>query len=218
MVLRKCPECGVSVKLENLERHVANVHPGKSPPLAFSEDEQRVIRSTRKKATPGFAVRRSTIVIAVALVLIVAGVVAALPTIRHLGGAFHWHARLTITINGDAVVIPANVGIDPSLWQDHTLDSFSSMQAMPAMGMEGMAPLHTHPDAPGKIHIESVVTRDYTLGEFFRIWGQTFDSQQVLGHVAQAGHRVWMVVDGAETSPSYSLVLRDGMNIAIACG
>src|SRR5438093_7229872 len=77
--------------------------------------------------------------------------------------------------------------------------------------------LHTH-DTAGTIHVESRVTREYTLGEFFQIWGQTFDGQQVLGHVAQQGHRVRMVVNGAEVSPSYSLVLRDGMHIELVCG
>ena len=33
-----------------------------------------------------------------------------------------------------------------------------------------MAPLHTHTN-DGIIHVESNVKRDYTLGEFFDIWG-----------------------------------------------
>ena len=219
MVLRKCSECGASVKLENLERHLANVHPGKGPSVALPEEDRRVIRSAKKKAKQGFRLSLPTIAIALALVLIVAGVVVALPSLRHLaaGGAIHLHPRLTITINGEAVAVPANIGIDPNVWQDHSLDSYSGMQAMPSMGMEGMAPLHTH-DTSGTIHVESAVTRDYTLGDFFRIWGRAFDSQQVLGHVAQSGHKVWMVVDGATLSPSNSLVLRHGMNIQIVCG
>ena len=102
-------------------------------------------------------------------------------------------------IDGQSATIPANIGIDSSLWQDHSLDQYSSMPDMPD-GMSGMAPLHTH-DTSGRIHVESRVSREYTLGEFFRIWGQTFDAQQVLGHQAQTGHRVWMVVDGSTMSP-----------------
>jgi hypothetical protein len=34
--------------------------------------------------------------------------------------------------------------------------------------------MHTH-DESGVIHIESAVARNYTLGEFFDIWGKTFN-------------------------------------------
>jgi sulfur carrier protein ThiS len=33
-----------------------------------------------------------------------------------------------------------------------------------------MSPLHTH-DSSGIIHVESLVERDYTLGEFLDVWG-----------------------------------------------
>jgi hypothetical protein len=36
--------------------------------------------------------------------------------------------------------------------------------------MQGMAPLHTH-DSSGTIHVESLINRNYTLGEFLNIWG-----------------------------------------------
>ena len=127
----------------------------------------------------------------------------------------HIHPVLQIAINGQPVSIPANIGIDPSLWQDHSLDEYSMMQDMPD-GMSGMAPLHTH-DAAGTIHVESRVTRAYTIGEFFRIWGQTFDENQLTGHPAGPGHRVSMAVDGVPVPVSQTLVLRDGMSIVIVC-
>jgi len=122
---------------------------------------------------------------------------------------FHIHPVLRITINGQNVAIPANIGIDPSLWKDHSLDSYGMMA--------GMAPLHTH-DASGTIHVESTTTRDYTVGEFFGIWGETFDAQEVLGHVAGPGHSVWMVVDGSRMDPSPSVVFHDHVTIEIVCG
>ena len=217
MALRKCPACGVAVKLENLERHVANVHPRQKPPLAISADDRRMIGEKRRNPPEGFHVKRSALVIALAIALLAGAVIAAYPLLSTGGGGpIHWHPQLRITIDGNAVAIPTNIGIDPSLWRDHSLDEYSMMQDMPD-GMKGMAPLHTH-DTAGTIHVESRVTREYTLGEFFQIWGQTFDGQQVLGHVAQQGHRVRMVVNGAEVSPSYSLVLRDGMHIELVCG
>ena len=220
MALRKCPVCAVSVKLENLERHVRDVHPGQVSPFALSKEGSRTLRKSRPGAGPRFRIKRSSVAIAVVLSLLVVGIVAALPYFPGTSHqqdrmALHWHPRLSMTINGQGVMIPANIGIDPSLWQDHSLDAYG-MQAMPSMGMGAMAPLHTH-DASGKIHLESLEVRDYTLGDFFRIWGESFDSQQVLGHTAQPGHRVWMVVDGTERASTYGLVLLDGMVVHIIC-
>ena len=73
----------------------------------------------------------------------------------------HIHPRLYIEMDGQTYMVPQNVGIDPSMWKDHYLDQY---------GMTGMAPLHTHTN-DGIIHVESNVKRDYTLGEFFDIWG-----------------------------------------------
>ena len=45
--------------------------------------------------------------------------------------------------------------------------------------------LHTH-SADGIIHIESPVTRTYTLGNFFDVWGRPLGSNRVgpaVGHV-----------------------------------
>lgn len=216
MALRPCPACGISVKLENLERHIANVHPKERSSLAISADDRRVIAANRRTPVGGFRVKRSTLIIALAIPLLVGGIIAAYPLLPTGGGGpMHIHPQLRITIDGNAATVPANIGIDPRLWQDHSLDEFSMMNDMPEMG--GMAPLHTH-DTAGTIHVESRVTRAYTLGEFFRIWGQSFDGQQVLGHTALPGHRVWMVVDGVEVAPSYSLVFRDGLQIEIVCG
>jgi len=216
MALRNCPVCHASVKLENLERHLANVHPRQKTFVAISADDRRIIQEKRRITTPGFHVPRSTLVMILVVPLILGGIIVTYPYLSTGGGAIHWHPQLTITIDGQTVTIPANIGIDASLWQDHSLDQYSSMPDMPD-GMSGMAPLHTH-DTSGTIHVESRVSREYTLGDFFRIWGQTFDAQQVLGHQAQSGHRVWMVVDGSTMSPSYSVVLRDQMHIQIICG
>jgi len=73
----------------------------------------------------------------------------------------HIHPRLYIEMDGQTYMVPQNVGIDPSMWKDHSLDQY---------GMTGMAPLHTHTN-DGIIHVESNVKRDYTLGEFLDIWG-----------------------------------------------
>jgi hypothetical protein len=75
----------------------------------------------------------------------------------------HIHSQIEVMNSGKKVVVPAEIGIAPELWHDHSLDQFGPSRAL-------LAPLHTH-DESGTIHIESVVNRDYTLGEFLSIWG-----------------------------------------------
>ncbi len=212
MALRKCPVCRASVKLENLERHVRGVHPAQKVPLELSEKDRRTIRAGKTVAGEGFHVKRSTIAAAIALALAVVGVAVAWPYLSRPspGGPVHIHPHLQITIDGQNVPVPANVGIDPELWKDHSLDQYSS-EGMP------MAPLHTH-DATGRIHVESKVTRDYTLQEFWTVWGKGADQQQVLGHAAGLGHSVWLNVDGRRMAPTDVVLFREGMHIEVVCG
>jgi hypothetical protein len=74
----------------------------------------------------------------------------------------HIHAHLDIFINGEAYPVPSNIGIIPNqciYW------------------------MHTHDDT-GVIHIESPEDRNFTIGEFFDIWGQTFDNSQIFDNIA----------------------------------
>jgi hypothetical protein len=72
----------------------------------------------------------------------------------------HIHPQISVSVSDQSSIVPENVGIDKTLWKDHTLDKY---------GMQGMSPLHTH-DSSGTIHVESSVERDYTLGEFLDVW------------------------------------------------
>lgn len=65
----------------------------------------------------------------------------------------HFHATLTITVDGATEVIPANVGIISGC----------------------MAEVHTH-DTTGEIHIESSQPgKTFRLGDFFAVWSKTID-------------------------------------------
>ena len=112
----------------------------------------------------------------------------------------HFHPHLNLMIDGKPATVPSQIGIDPSLWKDHSLDQYG-MQAM-ANGMSGMAPLHTH-DATGIIHVESSIIRNYTLGQFLNIWGG----------LDTAGKTVKATVDGAPVSDYKNIILRDGEQI-----
>jgi hypothetical protein len=87
---------------------------------------------------------------------------------------FHIHAHLTIFVRGAARRVPAGVGIGAPYQVTQT-----SRGAF-VTGGSCFAWLHTH-SADGIIHTESPSNRPYTLGEFFDIWGQQLDRDQVGG-------------------------------------
>lgn len=58
----------------------------------------------------------------------------------------HLHPHLSILVNNTSLVVPAQIGIEPTLWKNHSLDEFG-MQSMPEMNMSAMTPLHTHDDS-----------------------------------------------------------------------
>jgi hypothetical protein len=105
---------------------------------------------------------------------------------------FHARLYLQIIINGKNEVIPANIGITSGC---------------------------THPistqDASGTIYVESPEQRDFTLGDFFAVWGKPFSSGEVLDYKADAGHEILMMVDGEPSGDYGNLVLRDGERIVI---
>ena len=71
-------------------------------------------------------------------------------------------------------MIPSQIGINESLWKDHSLDKYGvpdmPMDEKGEKNMPGMAPLYTT-NYRGRITIGSVIEREYTLGEFLKIWG-----------------------------------------------
>jgi hypothetical protein len=84
---------------------------------------------------------------------------------------FHIHAHLTIFVNGSARQVPAGIGIPGAQVQ--------STPSGPFIGSGNCFYwLHTHA-TDGIIHIESPVTRAYTLGNFFDEWGQPLGPDQV---------------------------------------
>ncbi|TLY06782.1 MAG: hypothetical protein E6K85_10235 [Thaumarchaeota archaeon] len=89
-----------------------------------------------------------------------------LKEIHSVALARHDHVSLVLLVNGQQVVIPEGIGMNPQLWHDHSLDQY---------GPSGISPMHTH-DTTGTIHIESTVAREYTLGEFLKVAGISTDN------------------------------------------
>lgn len=111
-------------------------------------------------------------------------------------GMMHFHQSLTLVVDGKQETVPAQIGIDPTMWHEHSLDSY---------GMTGMAPLHTH-DTSGTIHVESYVNRYYTFGEFLDIWG-----------LDTSGYKqVTMTVNGQPVSDYKNYILKDGDKIILS--
>lgn len=71
--------------------------------------------------------------------------------------AYHVHAHLTLYISGQQVPVPQNIGI--------------------ANDQSCLYWLHTH-DTSGVIHVEAPNQQVFTLGTFFKEWGQVFPQQQ----------------------------------------
>lgn len=112
--------------------------------------------------------------------------------IQHVNLSFHIHPHLEIIINGEKQTIPANIGIDSIC----------------------MRPVHTH-DSTGMIHIEWKRKRDFTLEEFFRVWGKTFNQSQILDFKVDENHEIIMSVNGERSEEYEELIMRDRDKISI---
>lgn len=183
--MRTCPECGASVKLENMKRHYANVHPGQDATAAISAEEHREVRRAARVGGPSFYRQRAFQAVAVVVVLVVAGYFG-LPYIlgAHSGTGFdligycggegtveHYHPLLLLYDAGLQRELPADIGISPS-------------ETNPAyVCVTGSHAIHTH-DASGIIHLElpTVPPSSPTLAQFFTIWGQPLSTSAVAGY------------------------------------
>lgn len=111
----------------------------------------------------------------------------------------HTHSSLNVTVNGDFLLVPNGVGINSTLWNDHSLDKFGTERKITTFGMitPAMSPLHTH-DSSGLIHVESTEYRNYTLGDFLNIWGLPLE-----------GRKVNLITDGNSTENYANHTLKD---------
>lgn len=117
---------------------------------------------------------------------------------------YHIHAHLSLYVNGKQLAVPLGVGIVPPR---QVVQNFVS-------GGKCYYWLHTH-DATGIIHIESPSKRDYTLGNFFDIWGRPLSSTDLLGHKGP----VTVFVNGKRyTGDPRNIVLTAHLQIALETG
>jgi hypothetical protein len=80
-------------------------------------------------------------------------------------GASYTYSHLSIYQNGKQLALPANIGaVGSSL----------------ALQRGCVYPVHTD-DASGKIRIDATTNTQYTLGQFFAVWGETLSATNVAG-------------------------------------
>lgn len=84
MAMKKCPVCGVSVKVENLERHVKNQHPRAQVDLSeeLTEEDRQAIRDQKTGGGSGMTQGGKRIVVVGAIV--VAAVVVLLVLLPYI--------------------------------------------------------------------------------------------------------------------------------------
>jgi len=116
-----------------------------------------------------------------------------------MGMAEHYHAHLDIIVNGEAVPVPANLGIDP------------------ATG--GMAALHTH-TADGLVHVEADTQDEaFTLGQLFTAWDVKLTAEQIGSMTTTDGNELKVYVNGEEQSGNPAMLrLADQQQITIVFG
>ncbi len=97
----------------------------------------------------------------------------------------HWHAHVSILIDGKEESIPADIGVTGDM----------------GAGGDPME-LHTH-DTSGIVHAEfsGLVSKDQLrIGKLFQAWGKDFSKDSVLGHKAENGHTISMTVNGIQNT------------------
>ncbi|WP_405133034.1 hypothetical protein [Nocardia sp. NBC_01388] len=100
---------------------------------------------------------------------------AGLPMLASEGAVEHIHVHIDVLVDGSAVPVVANLGVDR---------------------IKGaMSPLHTH-DASGVVHIESPAQRQFGLGELFSEWGVSRAGDNVGTLRAGDGKNVRIFVNG----------------------
>jgi hypothetical protein len=105
-------------------------------------------------------------------------------------------AHLSIQIDGKDVSIPAQIGYNP----------------------DGTHQFLYTDTADGWIHIDPTVASTPHLNDFFAIWGQTFDSSEVLGHAADAAHPLHLFVNNLPSTDFENAVLHDSDQFLISYG
>lgn len=180
------------------------------------EKKKRILEAKKKERRLGF-----TIVVGLIFMLVAGGwyVISSLPSSPGVGSNFpplkpegnptlttciiegvqvvlHTHTHVAIVIDGRQIEIPADIGIAPNCHR----------------------PVHTH-SSDGIIHVESPYHYQYTLGDFFNVWGQPFGNDRLLKYTVDESHALTLFVNGERYVGDYAKIpLKDKQDMLIAYG
>ncbi len=107
----------------------------------------------------------------------------------------HWHPELTISVKGQSVDIPANIGVGGAAHKD----------------------MHTH-KINDQIHVEmnrAIRKDDIRLGKFFDIWGKQFNSRCVVDTCSDTEGVIKMTVNGQPNTEFENYLMQDKDKIEI---
>jgi len=174
----KCDICGKSFySKKQLEQHTKDIH--------STVDKRKLVKKPFKFTNKFITLIGVAIIAGIGIYYAMAPhtslPAAAGSTIDGIGcnpmeqAVFHVHAHLDIIINGVYFLVPSQIGIPSSCFYW----------------------LHTH-DESGIIHIEAPMHRDFTLGQFFDIWGKKLSNGQIFDYVANANNPLNVYINGTK--------------------
>lgn len=109
--------------------------------------------------------------------------------------SLHIHPHLGIIVDGEAREIPTNIGVTTQC----------------------LRPMHTH-DGSGVIHIESPRIRDFTLGQFFGVWGQDLSTSKVMDIDITPERQMKIFANQKEITTGGDTILKDHVSYIIMIG
>ena len=110
------------------------------------------------------------------------------------GTTMHEHANVQIFVHGQNERIPTDIGIDPAAG---TIQS-----------------IHTHDDT-GLVHLESSESREFTLGDFFGVWGVRFTPSCLGAYCNDGNNRLQVFLDGEEVTDNLQDVQLDDLTVIV---
>lgn len=116
-----------------------------------------------------------------------------------MGMAEHYHVHLDILVDGKAVPVPANVGVDPN--------------------SGAMSALHSHSN-DGIVHVEAATKgQTFTLGQFFTQWDVSLSGNQIGSLAAGNGNSLTTFVNGKKiTGNPATIRLAERQQITLVFG
>jgi hypothetical protein len=110
------------------------------------------------------------------------------------GTTMHEHANVQIFVHGKNERVPTDIGINPAAG---TIQS-----------------IHTHDDT-GLVHLESSESRQFTLGQFFGVWGVRFTPSCLGAYCNDGDNRLQVFVDGEEVTENLQDVQLDDQSVIV---